>query len=163
MNRKRPDNEKMADEAAAIKLLANYDVDARKNVTRARHNSGDERKLRAALARCVRDQMNGFAGELLALAIDPWTPSKIPTMRSTVNIKFVRQGRLSSLFVESQVIDYIRRLRFNSTEPHDQKFYVMSAVNEFNKRGIKIKKSTVHRIWSEHEKMLDEAARQSKK
>jgi hypothetical protein len=155
---KRSDAEREADEIASIRLLGGYGVDEMYNIDRPKHNSAEERELRAALARTIRDQMTGLSAELLAMAIDPHTPSPLPQMRPTRCIKFETPGQPSTLFIEKQVIDYIRRLRFNSDQPHNQKYYIMSAVVEFQRRGIEMKKSRVHAIWSEYEKMLEAAA-----
>lgn len=146
----RTDDEKMADEVASIRLLAGYDVNTSANVAAPKHNSVEERQLRAALAQTIRDQMKGLSGELLALAIDPFTPSTWPQMRKTVQVKFQRQGRPSSLLLEHQIVDYIRRLRFNSTKQRDQKFFITAAMEEFG-----LEYSRVHAIWRDYEAMLE--------
>lgn len=149
---KRSDEEKIADEAASIRLLAGYDVDASTNATAPKHFSAEEKQLRAALARTIRDQMTGYSAELLALAIDPFTPSTWPDMRPTAKVKFFRQGRPSSLMLEKQIVHYIRRLRFNSKKPRDQKFFITAAMDKF-----KLEYSRVHAIWSEYETMIEQA------
>jgi hypothetical protein len=147
---KRSDGEKMADEALSIGLLAGFDVDTgiTKNLTR---NSPEERKARAALARLIRDKMLGFSGELLAMAIDPRTPSTWPGMKPTRRIRFENPGRASTLMRDKHVVDFIRKQRFNGTanklEPH-----LAAAEKRFG-----IKRSRVHAIWSAHEKMLKAA------
>jgi hypothetical protein len=154
----RSDADKMVDEAMSIRLLAGFDVDSSKNVKSPGHFGVEERELRAALARTIRDQMKGFSAELLALAIDPFTASAWPGMRPTRKIRFMGQGQQSTLMIEKQIIDFIRKLRFNSTQEQDQKFYIMSAVAEFKKRGIDIEKSRIHAIWSAYEEMLKAAS-----
>jgi hypothetical protein len=154
---KRTDAEKIADEALSIRLLAGWDVDSGKQVN-LKHNSVDETKARAALARIIRERMSGFSGELLALAIDPKTESSWPDMRPARKIKFEKPGRPSTLMRDKMVVDYIRRLRFNSTEPHDMKFFLMQAADKF---GPSLSYSSVHAIWSAHEKRI-EAARSKK-
>jgi hypothetical protein len=157
MSTKRTDSAKMADEALSICLLSGFDVDKMNNTPFPAHFSADEREARAALARIIRDQMTGYSAELLAMAVDPFTPSAWPHMRPTRKIKFLNQGRQSTLMIEKQVVDYIRHVRFDSEKGQNQKFYIMSAVAEFKKRGIKLAKSRVHEIWSEYEKMLKRA------
>jgi hypothetical protein len=73
----RSDDEKIADELLALRLLAGYAVDdhGQEFTDYPTQNSPEEQQARAALARLVRDAMPGMAGELLALAIDPRTPS----------------------------------------------------------------------------------------
>src|SRR4051812_20727744 len=78
----RTDDRAMADEAQSIRLLAGYDVDTGRT-SFLKRNGPDERKAREALARLVREKMSGFSGELLALAIDPRTPSPWPDMKPT--------------------------------------------------------------------------------
>jgi hypothetical protein len=148
----RTDDEKMADEALSIALLAGWHVDSGKQINLT-HNSADELKARAALARIIREKMNGFSGELLALAIDPQTESTWPDMRPARKIKFEKPGRPSTLMRDKLVVDYIRRLRFNNTEPNDMKFYLMQAAEKFG--GLSY--SSVHAIWNAHEKLIEEA------
>jgi hypothetical protein len=152
-NRERTDVERMADEAWSIALLAGWDVNSGKQIS-LKHNSTDERTARAALARIIREKMNGFSGELLALAIDPQTKSSWPDMKPARKIKFEKPGRPSTLMRDKLVVDYIRRLRFNSTEPHDMKFFLMQAAEKF---GPGLGYSSVHAIWSAHEKRLEVA------
>jgi hypothetical protein len=73
----RSDAEKIADELLALRLLAGYAIDEKGQEFTAYldQNSAEEQQACAALARLVRDAMPGFVGELLALAIDPRTPS----------------------------------------------------------------------------------------
>jgi hypothetical protein len=147
------DDDKMADEALSIQLLAGFDADTGKQVS-LKHNSPAEKNARAALARIIRDKMGGLSGELLALAIDPHTKSKWPDMRPARKIKFEMPGRQSTLMRDKLIVGYIRRLRFNSTEPHDMKFFLMQAADKFG--GLSY--STVHAIWSAHEKLIEEAS-----
>jgi hypothetical protein len=148
----RTDEEKMADESLSIQLLAGFDVDTGNLISLA-HNSAAELKARAALARIIREKMNGFSGELLALAIDPHTKSARHGWRPARKIKFEKPGRKSTMLREKQIIDYIRRMRFDSTEPRDMKYYLNSAAHKFG-----LKYSRVHSVWSEYEKMLKQVA-----
>jgi hypothetical protein len=148
----RTDDEKMIDEALSIQLLAGFDVETGKQINFP-HNSAAEKKARAALARIVRENMAGFSGELLALAIDPQTKSTWPDMRPARKIKFEKPGRRSTLIRDKLIVDYIRRLRFSGTESHDMKFYLMQAAEKFG--GLSY--SRVHAIWSAHEKLIEGA------
>lgn len=149
----RSDDNAMADEALSIRLLAGYDVDSG-CTSFLKHNSPEERKARAALARLVRDQMGGFSGELLALAIDSRTPSTWPDMKPTRRIHFKSPGRgkSSTLMRDKLVVDFIRKQRFNGTtdklEPH-----LAAAEKHFG-----LKRSRIHAIWIAYEKMLKAAA-----
>ncbi len=85
----RTDDEKIADEWLCLRLLAGYAEDEQGRVVTSylRHNSYEEREARAALARRLRDiGPLGSTLELLALAIDPRTPSNLPGMRPTRKI-----------------------------------------------------------------------------
>jgi hypothetical protein len=148
----RTDDERMADEVLSIQLLAGFDVDTGKQISFT-HNSADERKARAALARIIREKMNGFSGELLALALDPQTKSTWPDMRPARKIKFEKPGRPSTLIRDKRIVDYIRRLRHNSTEPHDMKYFLNAAAATFG--GIKYNR--VHAIWTAHEKEMEQS------
>ncbi|WP_426608638.1 hypothetical protein [Bradyrhizobium sp. McL0616] len=148
----RSDKEKMADEALCIQLLAGFDVDTGRSISLA-HNSAAERIAREALARIVREKMSGFSGELLALAIDPRTPSTWPVMRPARKVRFEKPGRPSTLMRDKLIVDFIRRMRFNATKKHDMKFFLNAAADKFG-----IKYSRVHEIWSVYEKLLEAAS-----
>lgn len=147
------DKDKMADEALSIRLLAGFDVDSG-HTSFLKHNSFEERNARAALARVVRDQMRGFSGELLALAIDPRTASTWPNMKPARKIRFESPGRGkgSTLMRDKLIVDFIRRQRFNGTtdkiDPH-----LAAAEKHFG-----LKRSRVHQIWNAYEKMLKTAS-----
>jgi len=146
----RSDEQKKADEAASIRLLSGYDVDKSDNFTFPDHFSDEEKELRAALARTVRDQMKGHSGELLALAIDPFTPSKLPNMRPTRKVKFFWQGQQSTLFLEQQIIAFIRKKRSRETKrdvPIDS--YVKDAEEEFG-----LRRSRIFEIWKAYENLM---------
>jgi hypothetical protein len=149
----RPDEEKMADESLSIQLLAGYDVE--KGTTKPlKHNSPEERKARAALARIVRERMPGFSGELLALAIDTRTPSTWPGMKAARRIKFESstRGKPSTFMRNTLVVDFIRKQRFNS---NDGKLEPCLAAAE---KHFNLKRARVHEIWHAHETILDRAA-----
>ncbi|KRR22642.1 hypothetical protein CQ14_31020 [Bradyrhizobium lablabi] len=154
----RSDQEKMADEIASIRLLSGYDVDLETNAPFATHFSAEERELRAALARTIRDQMNGFSAELLALAIDPFTPSAWPDMRPARKVKFLAQGLQSTLFIEKQVIGFIRRMRASEKKPNVPiDAYVKAAEKKF-----KLKRSRIFAIWKAYENMIEAAGSSNK-
>src|SRR4051794_9857143 len=77
----------MADEELVMQLLAGWDGSAGEAVY-FKKNSNGEARAREALARIIRAKLQGFSGELLALAIDPRTPSSIPGMKPTRKIQF---------------------------------------------------------------------------
>jgi len=144
------DAEKIADELLMMRLLSGFHVENGIEVTRyLKHNSHGERLARVALAREVRASMWGFVGELLALAIDPRTPSSWPGMRPTRRIKFESptRGKGSTWARDLAVISLIReRLR------DDPKLEAaLSAASE--RYGIK--RNRVHAIWKKHEKDLE--------
>jgi hypothetical protein len=146
------DREKIADETLAIKLLGGFDVDTGQNIEL---KSDDKKKARQALARLIRDKLHGFAGELLALAIDPTTPTTWPggpdNMRPTCSIKFVNlPGGGSSLLREKYVVDFIRR-RIDS----QVKFDSIAAEAE---KHFGLKRSRIHKIWKNYQDMLTRAA-----
>ncbi len=64
------------------------------------------------------------------------------------------------MMIEHQVVDYIRRLRFETAGVHNQKFYIMSAIADFKRRGIDIGgKSRVHEIWKAYERVIKGASK----
>jgi hypothetical protein len=146
----RANEEKMADDMLALELLAGSP-----NGKNPKHFSRGEKKLRAALARRIRDQMGGYTGELLALAIDPFSGSTWPGMKPTAKLKFVRQGRPSSLLTERRVVAFIRAQIGKSNNPEASlDSYLNAAETAFG-----LKRSRVHEIWHANEKRLSDAAR----
>jgi hypothetical protein len=105
----RTDDEKIADEELAMHLLAGKvgDHRGRKITSYLKHNSQDERLARSALARLVRESMRGLTGELLALALDPRTPSLTLGMRPTRKIRFEKQGKADNWVRDLGVINCI--------------------------------------------------------
>lgn len=151
----RSNDQAMADEALSIRLLAGYDVDTGRT-SFLKRNGPEERKAREALARLVREKMSGFSGELLALAIDPRTPSTWPDMKPTRRVQFVSPGRgkSSTLMRDKLVVDFIRRLRARETQPNiPMDSYIQAAQTEFG-----LGRSRVNAIWSAHEKLLQAAS-----
>src|SRR5665213_1622650 len=100
-----------ADAVLIMQLLAGREVRAGKvNIRYLPRNGPEERRARSALAREVRRHMKGFSGELLALAIDPRTPTAIPGMRPTRKILFIgaAQGKESKWARDLRVVHFIR-------------------------------------------------------
>jgi len=149
-----PDRErKMADEAEALRLLAGFSADrGRPIIQYLKRNSPAERKGRTALARCVRDSMRGLAGELLALAIDPYTPSKIPGMKPTRRIRFESpaRGKSSTWARDLSVVGFIRTQRAHWTDgKFKQDAVVQAAMSKFG-----LSRATVQAIWRRHTDLL---------
>jgi hypothetical protein len=121
----RSDAEKIADEELSLQLLAGFRMGENgKPITGfLKHNSSQESKARAALARLVRDHMPGNSGELLALAIDPRTPSKDRMMKPTRRVRFESpaRGRSSTWARALFVVDHIRQRTsmFNTEDKED--------------------------------------------
>jgi hypothetical protein len=143
---------KIADETLSMQLLAgvHFSKKGRPAIRYLKHNSAEERNARAALARTVRDFMPGFSGELLALAIDPRTPSKIPGMAPTRRIRFESpaRGKSSQWARDLLVVGAIRRALFHSkTGKEDQACAV--AEQQFGLSPAAVKK-----IWRRHKKLV---------
>jgi hypothetical protein len=105
-----------------MRLLAGLDDD---NPTEAKFldaDSPDEKRARAELAKQLRmGQLGGFAKELLALAIDPWTESAWRGMRPLRKIKFtsVTPGPPSTWARDLLVVHFIREQLQNNFGPQD--------------------------------------------
>jgi hypothetical protein len=151
--RERPDEGKMLDEALSIRLLAGFDVDSGQT-TFLKNNSPEERRAREALARLVREKMKGFSGELLALAIDPRTPSPWKDMKPTRRVRFESPGRgkSSTLMRDKLVVDFIRSERRRSDDGKLEPCLKAAEVR------FKIGRSRAHAIWKAYENMLKAAA-----
>ena len=83
------------DDILSLQLLAGL-VRSREAIATEfpKHNSAQEKKCRAALARIVRSRVQDFwIGEFLALAIDPDTPSRIPGVKPPRRIRFQSPAR----------------------------------------------------------------------
>jgi hypothetical protein len=110
--------------------------------------------MRAALARTIREQMRGPSAELLALAIDPSKRTEWEGMRPARTIIFERrQGPQSTMFIDQQVVQFIRKTRARETKPNvPLKSYVMAAVQEFG-----LRRSRVYAIWKAHDRKIENA------
>jgi hypothetical protein len=147
---KRANDDKMADDMLALELLAGSP-----NGRNSKHFSQREKQLRAALARRIRDQMGGYTGELLALAIDPFTASAWPGMKPTTKLKFMRQGRPSSLLIERRVVAFIReQIGKSKSQRASLDSYLKAAEDAFG-----LSRTRVHEIWKANEARLDSAGR----
>ncbi len=142
----RKDDEKSADELLAIRLLAGcqFEGDGLVTTSYLKHNSHEERQARAALARMVRASMRGFSGELLALAIDPRTPSKIPGMRPTRKIKFESptRGNSAKWGRDLMVVDFIKAQLRESRSPPKFEAAIVAAMEHYQ-----ISRRQVRDIW----------------
>jgi hypothetical protein len=154
----RSDDEKIADAALAMQLLAGYPPEGLAAALQVgpvvikypAKNSVEERRGREALARIVRDEMRGFVGELLALAIDPRSPPKIPGMTPTRRAHFETPGRPSQWARDLLIVDFTRRERFHFTGRRwKQEAAVQGAADKFN-----VSRSTVQAIWARYEKLV---------
>jgi hypothetical protein len=144
MKLKRTDEDKARDDALALELLR-----VRKRTRK------DEIKLRAALARRIRDFMKTMTGELLALAIDPHTESKWANLKPTKTVKFEQRGRPPKVLNKNFVIEFIRKEIGASTDPARKlDSYLKAAEMKFG-----LKRSQVYAIWKAHEDALDRAGR----
>src|SRR5437660_619071 len=107
------DADKWAEDALILRLLAGFADDERGRpiTSYLKHNSSEERRARALLAAQIRaGRLGGFAKELLALAIDPRTPSTHLGMKPTRTVQFVSpaRGKGSTWARDLLVIDFIR-------------------------------------------------------
>ena len=143
---------KIADEELSLRLLAgrHFGANGQPITKYLPHNSAAEIEARGALARIVREHMAGFAGELLALAIDPYTPSKSPGMKPTRHIRFESpaRGRPSTWARDLLVVGHIRRELFRSTTGKEDAA-LKSAEDEFGLTPAAAKK-----IWRAHKKTV---------
>jgi hypothetical protein len=148
----RSDDEKIADEKLCMRLLAGFCEDEKGRVVTSylKPNSYEEQQARAALARVVRDSMRGFVGELLALAIDPRTPSATPGMWPTRRIRFESpaRGRASTWARDLLIVHFIREeLRKSPTGKEEAALAAASA-------HFGIRRSRAHAIWKTWKRLV---------
>jgi hypothetical protein len=140
----------IADEELVMQLLAGWDGSAGEPVY-CKKNSNEEARAREALARIIRAKLHGFSGELLALAIDPKTPSPIPGMKPTRKIQFEnpKRGKPSQWARELLIVGFIRREmrkgKNGKLEP-----CLLEAEKKFG-----LSRSRLHEIWQDHQKMVE--------
>ena len=145
---------KIADEELSIELLAGMTTgpDRQAVTCYPEKNGRRECEGRKALARIIRDHVPGFAGELLALAIDPSTPSKVPGMTPTRHIQFESraQGKQSQWARDMLVVHTIRHALFHSTSGKED-----AACAEAEK-AFGLSAAAVKKIWRRHKHMMAE-------
>jgi hypothetical protein len=143
---------KIEDETLALRLLAGFAQDDHdRPITQyLKNNSRDERLACAALARIVRDHVPGFSGELLALALDPHTASKIPGMKATRRVRFESpaRGKPSTWARDLLVVNCIRTELFWS-KTGKLEAAIKAAMDRFT-----ISRATAQSIWKRYEKLL---------
>lgn len=120
------------------------DALARRLLTRGVEPGGNEEIMaRAALARRIRDLMTtGFIRELLALAIDPATPSYLGIEPTVIaEFKSPARGRPSTWARDLAIVDFVIKQRFRWTgSRYKQESAIKAAMEEFNlKRGTVIR------------------------
>jgi len=150
-----PDEEAIADDKLIMRLLAGFHVDERgREVTSyLQPNSVAEKKARTALARQLRDgTLSFFAKELLALAIDPSTPSPMPNMRPTRKIKFENptRGNPSTWARDLAIIYFINRRR--RTKSIEQA--IGEAADHYG-----LERSRTWEIWTQYNKLVNPSAK----
>jgi hypothetical protein len=145
---------KMADEGLALQLLAGWQ-DGQTTTKYPKRDSIDEAAARAALARIVRDHMPGFSGELLALAIDPATPSKVPGMTPTRRVQFESPGRgkSSNWARDLLVVGHIRQALACSRTGKEYPELVSAA------QALCLSLPAVKKIWERHKKIVGRTSR----
>jgi hypothetical protein len=143
----------MADEVAAMRLLAGFDESHPEAVSYLAINSPEEKQARAALARIVRREMRGFVGELLALAIDPDTPTKSATLRPCRRIRFESPAR-------GKPVTWARDLLIVGTikELLCERGNIEATLYEVeNKYGLQ--RSQIYAIWRKYHRAIEERAK----
>jgi hypothetical protein len=92
--------------------------------------------------------MPGFSGELLALAIDPYTPSRFSGMKPTRRIRFESpaRGKPSTWVRDRMVIGFVRQQLASAPK-------LEAAINAVSAR-FKISRRTVQDIWKTYKQRL---------
>jgi hypothetical protein len=128
------------------------------------NNSREEKDARAAMARRIRDFMQGFLAEVIALAIDPNTPSHIIGLKPLRMVRFesVARGKASTWRRDLRVLHFIRMEIGNTVKrgkdgvPRAKiEAALQAAVAEFG-----ISRSTAQAIWKRHQEAMADAVRQ---
>jgi len=156
------DAEKAADLEIVLRLLAGLTDDGK---TDYELTGEQEKQARAALARLVRDQMTGIEAELLALAIDPDTPSRIPGLPPTRKIQFgpITQGPGATWARDQLVIHCINEELHSQGKqqehlsPELRKPPQMEAAYAVAKSRFKLSRSSVQSIWKNHWLLFERA------
>ena len=109
-------------------------------------NSREEREARTALARQLREgRLIGIARELLALAIDPTTPSQFPGLQPILVVQLRAKARRSksTWARDLLVVAYVRSwLRKNPGKEE--------AARAAAEKHFKLKRSRIAEIWKQH-------------
>jgi hypothetical protein len=152
----RSEAQQVADHEAAFELLAGFATANNKRAVTKYPKDRDEKRGRQALAREVRHHMPGFVGELLALAIDPTTKSKIPAatqsgrMQPTRRIRFESPARgPGSTWARDLLL--IHAMRRAMRRPRVKLEAVLAEIGE----QFGLKRSRVQAIWGAHEALLE--------
>jgi hypothetical protein len=147
----RTDEQKIDDYEHAMRLLAGLTPDHK--VSYLNQNSYEERLARAALARLVRDSMQGFVGELLALAIDPRTPSPIYGMYPTRKIRFESpaRGKKAQWVRDLMIIDCILNDLHQFEDPPQPSRLKRAIATAAGRYGISFTRAS--EIWEQRGKL----------
>jgi hypothetical protein len=148
-----PDRDrKIADEELSLQLLAgrHFGTNGQPITRYLTPNGSEERLARAALARIGREHVGGFSGELLALAIDPITPSKWPGAKPTRHVRFESpaRGKPSAWARDLLVVGHIRRELFRSATGKEDAA-LKSAEDTFG-----LTQAATAKIWRAHKKAV---------
>ena len=148
------DDAKMRDEMLMLRLLAGLHVDKRgREITRyLKSNSPEERQARAVLAREVRSKIPGIVGDLLALAIDPRTPSRVPGKRPTRYVRFEspHRGRPSTWARDQAVLYFIQKYAYG----YRGEFKTEALLQEITSQFPGIGRSRAHQLWKQYEAQM---------
>lgn len=158
----RPDDEKIAEEMLVLRLLAGFHEDekGRPIVSYLKRNSPEERKARRMLARQLRDgTLGGIASELLALAIDPDTPSKVPDMRPILEIEFKSKARRnkSTWARDKLVVHFIKQWLW--TNAGTDRLPKEEAAKYAAEQYFGLGRSQVSEIWQRYKEQISEPAK----
>jgi hypothetical protein len=165
---------KEADAPLILRLLAGFKDDNGVVVTDYDLTPDEEKQARAALARGLRSGIRGFSQELLALAIDPDTPSSWPGMHPTRKIKFENVGRgpPSNWARDILIVEYISAQRRRHMDEHAKKWCLderaqiwrpgtppwkeeMESYYEDARKHFNVSRSTAQAVCLKHEKLLN--------
>jgi hypothetical protein len=150
------------DEKLILRLLAGLHEDEAGHafISYLKHNSSEERKARAVLARQIRDgTLGGIARELLALAIDPQTSSPIPGMGPIWEIQLKSKARrhkptwARDLLVAHFIKQWMRK---NASRDGSTKEEAARAAAE---QHFKLERSRIAEIWQQHKRQTRASAK----
>jgi hypothetical protein len=133
----------IAEEALLMRLLAGLDDNDPNKPKFLDPDSPDEKRARAALAKQLREgRLGGFARELLALAIDPWTKTAWEGMRPTLKITFASAtpGPRATWARDLLIVYFIREQLRDKGGPED-------AALKAAETKFRLGKSQTHAIW----------------